>query len=182
MKPRLNITNAFKKHLFHIAISGAMFLYFQTDTVLADVVKWTDENGQVHYGDVVPEKYRDIAEPVDVTPANTLETQRYPAFPAAKDNKEKKKKNVQKKAADNTLKNEKKCQKIYGMSCDQINNWEANAKANCLAKNGGKKCNDPKYLETKYKPRTLKEKQLQAARNSNRRKEEAREARKKISR
>jgi Domain of unknown function (DUF4124) len=34
----------------------------------ATVYRWTDEQGQVHYGDVVPEKYRKRAKPV--TPAS----------------------------------------------------------------------------------------------------------------
>lgn len=36
----------------------------------ADVVKWTDENGKVHYGDRVPEKYKDQSEQVSVDNPN----------------------------------------------------------------------------------------------------------------
>ncbi len=143
--------------------------------IQADVVKWTDENGNVHYGDVVPEKYQDNAKTIDTTPANILESQHKPAFPKTERTqiKEKKSQNNFQKNASQKLKSEKKCQKIYGLSCNQINNWQENAKKECLSKNGGNKCNDPNYLETKYKPRTLKEKRLQATRNANRRKKEA---------
>lgn len=162
-----------KQHLpFTLLISFAMLF---SASSLGDIVKWIDENGKVHYGDVVPEKYREHAETIDTTPANILESQHTSTFPKTEQTLKKEKKTQPKhsNSTSSALTNEKKCQKIYGISCDQVNNWEERAKNECLSKNGGKKCNDLNYLETKYKPRTLKEKRLQATRNSNRRKEEA---------
>ncbi|SME99998.1 protein of unknown function [Alteromonadaceae bacterium Bs31] len=48
-----------------------IFLLFASST-LAGVVKWKDENGVVHFGDRVPEKYREKAENVDLRNANAV--------------------------------------------------------------------------------------------------------------
>ncbi|WP_052692217.1 DUF4124 domain-containing protein [Teredinibacter purpureus] len=38
----------------------------------AEMVKWTDEKGQIHYGDTVPKEYRTEAETVELKEAPTL--------------------------------------------------------------------------------------------------------------
>lgn len=48
------------------------FCVISCNVVLADIVKWVDENGKVHFGDRVPEKYRDQVEDVDVSGANIV--------------------------------------------------------------------------------------------------------------
>ncbi|TVZ37309.1 uncharacterized protein DUF4124 [Alteromonadaceae bacterium 2753L.S.0a.02] len=59
----------------------------------AGVVKWTDEHGKVHYGDRVPEKYKEKAEQVEVDTTNVISNEnkgasrvrsKKPSFPETK--------------------------------------------------------------------------------------------------
>lgn len=52
-----------------------------TAAVASTVYRWVDEQGKVHYSDLVPERYRNTAKPVDAPPAEpTPEQQRAPEF------------------------------------------------------------------------------------------------------
>lgn len=42
----------------------------------ADVYRWVDEAGKTHYGDIVPDKYKQTAKRVDAQDAETSEAQR----------------------------------------------------------------------------------------------------------
>lgn len=46
-----------------------------------EIYKWVDEQGQTHFGETMPEKYRKAAQPVDPQPQNVIrvETPRYRA-------------------------------------------------------------------------------------------------------
>ncbi|VAW60408.1 hypothetical protein MNBD_GAMMA08-606 [hydrothermal vent metagenome] len=46
-----------KPHLFHLFLSGLFASLLLMPNAFAGLHKWTDENGQVHYGDRVPSKY-----------------------------------------------------------------------------------------------------------------------------
>ena len=53
------------------------FLIFSTFAAEAEVYKWTDEKGKVHFGDKVPEKYKNRSSDVDVK-ANVVDTVQSP--------------------------------------------------------------------------------------------------------
>lgn len=46
------------------------------------------------------------------------------------------------------------CQALYGLSCDRVLNWESYALEAC---GDDQRCNDPDYLDRKYRPRLLSE-------------------------
>ena len=49
-----------------------------TGAVAGTVYRWVDEQGKVHYAEVVPERYRNKAKPVDVT-SNAPSAEQLPA-------------------------------------------------------------------------------------------------------
>lgn len=49
----------------HIILGGMLWLL--NGSVMAEIVKWTDENGRVHFGDRVPEKYAKQSEKVETS-------------------------------------------------------------------------------------------------------------------
>lgn len=51
-----------------------VFLIFMGVTQLtwAEVLKWVDENGKVHYGDTIPEQYKDQAEVLEEDKVNVV--------------------------------------------------------------------------------------------------------------
>jgi hypothetical protein len=63
---------------------------------------------------------------------------------------------------------EQQCQQNYNRSCEQISNWQTYAKEQC---GSDERCQDPDFLERKYRPRSneeLREIALRAAvRNNN---------------
>jgi Sec-independent protein translocase protein TatA len=48
-------------------------------TYAADVFRWVDENGKIHYGDSVPERYKQAAKKLDAERANVTSAQRQEA-------------------------------------------------------------------------------------------------------
>ncbi|MCD2343838.1 DUF4124 domain-containing protein [Ideonella azotifigens] len=48
------------------ALTSTALLLAAAGAVAATVYRWVDENGQVHYGEVVPEQYRRTAKPVEM--------------------------------------------------------------------------------------------------------------------
>ncbi|MGO1692189.1 MAG: DUF4124 domain-containing protein [Marinobacter sp.] len=52
--------------LFRQFLAGALLAVLSWSVVSAEVYKWLDEAGNIHFGDRVPEKYRQAGEAVDV--------------------------------------------------------------------------------------------------------------------
>lgn len=48
------------------------------------------------------------------------------------------------------------CQAVYGLSCEEVDNWQPRAMQRCL-RSGRDDCNDAAALERRYKPRPLAE-------------------------
>ena len=53
----------------------------------AAVYRWVDEQGKVHYSDLVPERYRNTAKPVDAPPAEPTPEQQRAALERAQSEK-----------------------------------------------------------------------------------------------
>ena len=124
--------------------------------VKADIYSWKDENGNTVYSD---QKTSDKAQP-SVQTKQTVNYYSAPQKPAP--------------AADNaggdslaTLEavdegddtkakplTEKQCQQMYQRSCDQVQNWQKYARKAC---GNDARCDDPNYLDRKYRPRTTEE-------------------------
>ena len=49
---------------------------------------------------------------------------------------------------------EEECQEIYGLECDQVVNWKKYALEKC---GNDERCQDPDYLDRKYRPRSISE-------------------------
>lgn len=158
---------------FFIALFALLVLPINTQ---AQVVKWTDEHGKVHYGDKAPEQYRESSEPVVLNEPNLINSENQPLVqrrdvpaknrPADEGRSESEDKNW--------FSDEAECQEVYGMSCDRVNNWRSYAEAACKQRKQEKNCADESYLETKYKPRTLEKIQRSAATASRKRTKEER--------
>jgi len=58
-------------------------------SMAATVYRWQDDQGTVHYSDVVPEKYRGTARPVDATPSPLTDAQQREALARAQLDKSK---------------------------------------------------------------------------------------------
>lgn len=137
----------------------------------AQIVKWTDSNGKVHFGDTVPAEYKDTAEEVALSSANIIANDNSSSLPQPEPLENTDTRIVNRQSSTSVAEEEAECQKDYGMPCDAVENWEATARQNCLQNRGGDNCNDSEYLASKYKPRTLAQKRLQATRNACRRRE-----------
>lgn len=138
-------------------------------------MKWTDVDGNVHYGDTVPREYQHTSEAIFVDENNFVTNEH--GSPSARrqyDSTSVIRERVAKHSAPELVEaqmTEEECQRDYGMSCDKVNNWQADAKAACKKSRGGDRCDDEDFLAAKYKPRTLAQKRLQATRNACRRRE-----------
>jgi hypothetical protein len=157
-----------KKHLllllFFLPVSG---------TAHAQIVKWTDEHGQIHYGDKVPESYRKDSETVQMDTSNVIEnTNNAPYAKPLSDSRRSFQTSDSTPVDPNTLTDDATCQEIYGMSCDRVNNWQKYAEIACKERKHEKNCEDPGYLETKYKPRTLEKIHRSAATGARKRKKQ----------
>jgi hypothetical protein len=62
---------------FMIALTACCLLLL-TDQSSGEIVKWTDEDGQVHFGDRVPEQYQDNSESVQVGTPNLIDSNNNP--------------------------------------------------------------------------------------------------------
>ena len=60
-----------------------------TAAVASTVYRWVDEQGKVHYSDLVPERYRNTAKPVDAPPAEPTPEQQRAALERAQSEKAK---------------------------------------------------------------------------------------------
>lgn len=56
--------------LSNIALTA--LLIFTPFAAFADVVKWVDENGRIHFGDKVPDKYQAQSETLDIQDTNFI--------------------------------------------------------------------------------------------------------------
>lgn len=122
-------------------------------------VKWVDDKGQTHFGDRLPKTKTGVNQAVEIANTTAINT-------VKNDNLNRKFRPTQRSKAANTDKNqlaasnrksETKCQRTYGLSCEQVNNWQQHALYICKKNGGTSKCLDAKYLAIKYQPRTLAE-------------------------
>ena len=60
-------------------LAPALLMVFPQLTVSAEVYKWVDEAGNVHFGDSVPEQYQQVGKTVDVSGRQPTETERQQA-------------------------------------------------------------------------------------------------------
>lgn len=150
-----------------------LFCFSVSDMASAQIIKWTDEHGKVHYGDTVPESYRKSSETIEVDNSNVMENNA--VVPHARPSSDLRRPSQQPDSAKfdpNTFSDETECQEIYGMSCDRVNNWRKYAEIACKERKQEKNCEDASYLETKYKPRTLEKIRRSAATGARKRKKE----------
>jgi hypothetical protein len=68
-----------------VAIAGG---WLASAAVAATVYRWVDDQGRVHYSDVVPERYRSTARPVDAPAAEPTAEQRQDALERARSERE----------------------------------------------------------------------------------------------
>lgn len=61
-----------RKNRLAVAISVLLACFIQLSAA-AEIYSWVDERGKKHYGDRVPEKYRDQGNNVSVSPTNTFD-------------------------------------------------------------------------------------------------------------
>lgn len=149
-------------------------------SAVADILTWTDEHGEVHYGDSIPEEYRSQAEKIHVRDTNTYShdeavDQRFQVsteVPETSITLNKKQELVG--SNDPAPRAEADCQRDYGMSCDRVDNWQRYAVEECEEDRNGRRCEDPEFLALKYKPRTIDELKKQAikAARANRKREQ----------
>jgi hypothetical protein len=52
---------------------GLVMLIFQAPLSVAEIYSWVDEKGKTHYGDKIPQQYRDSSQEVDVKKPNGYE-------------------------------------------------------------------------------------------------------------
>ena len=64
---------------------AVMAIVLAAPALAATIYRWVDDQGQVHFSDVVPEKYRKTAKPIDSPPGPSMEQQREAGERAAKD-------------------------------------------------------------------------------------------------
>mgnify|MGYP001764532594 CR=1 FL=1 len=71
-------------------VAGAVLCALcSTGAVAGTVYRWVDEQGKVHYSDLVPERYRNTAKPVDAPPAEPTPEQQRAALERAQSEKAK---------------------------------------------------------------------------------------------
>lgn len=70
------------------AVLGAFWLLASL-AVASTVYRWVDDQGRVHYSDVVPERYRSMAKPVNATAAEPTPEQQREAIERAQSEKSK---------------------------------------------------------------------------------------------
>ncbi len=64
-------------HRSFVSALGALSLLASAVVDAATVYRWVDEQGKVHYSEVVPERYRNVAKPLGIAPNQpTAEQQR----------------------------------------------------------------------------------------------------------
>jgi hypothetical protein len=76
-----------KRLLLLTAVAVASW-WLASAAVAATVYRWVDDQGRVHYSDVVPERYRSTARPVDAPAAEPTAEQRQDALERARSERE----------------------------------------------------------------------------------------------
>lgn len=150
---------------------------------IAEVYKWVDENGNVHYGDCPPENCK--PEEVEIAPGPSEEEirvskQRTQKLIKDQSQKEQLREHETKSKKQNKLRKEEgekfaalvlefgghwvigvdleqQCQNKFELSCDELLNWKEQAITKCKEERGSDHdCGDDTYL-LKFKPRTIEE-------------------------
>ncbi len=136
------------------------------DAVSGNIVKWTDENGKVHFGDEVPEKYKQKSSQIEINNDNiikndnALKNDRFIKRRNARERRERVRMDTQSdKALIARQEQERKCQKEYGVPCERLINWKRYAREECLNARRGRKCKDPEILK-EYRVLSLAEKEV----------------------
>lgn len=129
----------------------------------AEIYKWVDEKGKVHFGERKPEGSE--AKTVDLKPLNTGDSVK-----VDKHRYRPKKSRPSHYSGATPRKNstpppryplsERECQRIYGLNCSRVFNWIMFAVEQCKKDRGGRNCKNEYYLRDKYKPTTLEEQRL----------------------
>lgn len=137
----------------------AFFLMLASQAAFSQIVKWTDEDGRVHYGDRIPEKYRENSEEVHLNTSNFIDNDHF-KYTSRSPKRETKKYDEVKPSIQtpDPRVQEQKCIKDYGLSCDRVNNWEKYALAECVKQRNGRRCKDGAFLSSKYRPVTIEQK------------------------
>lgn len=148
-----------------VLITAALLLA-TINTSLADIYSWKDADGNTVYSDQKPsadakpstsgspvnyytaDKPEPRADNEAVAATNTLAT-----LSNEDDSAEERRANK--------LKKEQDCQDNYRSNCDRVDNWEQYAREAC---GSDSRCNDPAYLDKKYRPRSNEELQAIARR------------------
>jgi len=150
---------------------------------IAEIYKWVDKEGEVHYGDFPPEDYK--PEEVNIAPGPSVEEnqksrqrtqkllkeqaqrQRSREHEAKEKEQAELRKADRKKFADLALEFgghwvfgiglEQQCQEKYRLSCDALLNWKTQAFKKCKEEHGSDQdCEDDSYL-LRFKPLTIEE-------------------------
>lgn len=61
--------------LRRFAVFGSVWLLTAAAAQAATIYRWVDEQGRVNYSEVVPERYRSTAKPIDAAPGQPTEEQ-----------------------------------------------------------------------------------------------------------
>lgn len=147
--------------LFHPSLVAAAVLVGLSTIgfdVNAEIYRWQDENGNTVYSDKHSSDKAHSA-PTSDRPVNY--------FTAANTMDKPAKANADTSAALATLEavddgdedkvkplTEAQCQQLYQRSCDQVHNWQTYARKACGTDS---RCDDPAFLDRKYRPRTIEE-------------------------
>ena len=166
-----------------IALATA-WIVFAAAAVLADpagaeIYKWVEENGRVHFGN----RPQSGATEHELSGDTRINTSKDGADPAAKRDREnrlrdraaaakrrgraaeayERREGARREEQDAprvksvSESQEERCQKIYGQSCDDLRNWKQRVIEDCERRNLSRDCTAPKWLNRR-KPKTIEHK------------------------
>jgi hypothetical protein len=122
----------------------------------AQIYSWVDEQGNRMYSDQKPAAGQDSTTVQDSGTANYFKPQyseETTRSPSKQQTQSQSKQSRQSKSENNSrtedVMTEPYCQEIYQLPCDRVVNWEKYAIADC---DNDDRCEDPGFLERKYKP------------------------------
>jgi len=124
---------------------------------VAEIYKWTDKNGKVHFSERKPGN----------TPSEAVKLKNVNSSKAQKIYQHSTSKNTQSSTTPNSSpasqspfpKTEEECIAEYNLSCDQVFNWEKYAMEACR-KARYADCDNSSFLARKFKPVTTKQRQI----------------------
>lgn len=139
------------------AVTAFSVLLLGSTLCQAEIYRWKDAEGNTVYSD---QKQSESAEKATLKDKNV----NYYAAPKAKPATVKPIQQpvdtlatleaMEDKAEDDGAMSEAECQQQYRRSCEQVDNWEKYALEDC---GNDPRCDDPDYLDRKYRPRTTDE-------------------------